>query len=401
MSLSPEQQLPSPTTPNRQRRLGLRVSGPGTLLASVALSTLATLSANAPGEPAFPRNPHIGMHKVIPGVEGIQYPGVGFQHTTTQEVENFYKCPDQIVYGQGTDHEVVVVTTEPMKFARGFDSDLAAGENLDNDAALTRVVDSIRAQLSLGHTIDGIEIHGFASGEDESGGFADGLGKPSLKNAALAEARAKAGADKLLPQLNREFGPAVANKIVVTGGTEIDDPLLNQAIFALAASKGMSPHMLMETGKFDSSKLTKSDLDVLQGLADDRYIAFTIRSSYPVLREEYVIEGGQCVTKTIEEKHTKLVIMLLPIPMIRRNTNDPVPQITTKPGPRKTNGPVVERRGSTGFIPKSQSHVVAAGYHQKQPGRLNDGGNHGSRGQRNPHPVRSRDFPKSSAGKRR
>lgn len=382
----------NPSTINRPGvetgdRIGLSLKGSrvGTVVASLALSAAATLAANTEHDGEhFPSGVQVGLHDVLPGSGDVMLPGIGLDIHTTHTHEVASDCPDRITNVPGTDYEVVVVTTEPMKFAREFDRDPAARENRDNDAALGQVMDYLRTKIAAGEDIRGIQIHGFASDEDEAGGYYDGLGSPSQKNVDLATVRAEAGKGKLMPLIMKEFGPSVANLVTVTGGTEIQDTALNQAIIGLAQLKGMSPHALMERYKFDPQSLTVNDRKVLEGLDNDRYIAITVTTALPVTRQYVEVVEGKCVTRTVEEGHDKVVLILVPViwPVLRIAPKlGPVaaPEAPKRP-PLWPQGDPVYRSGLK-ELPGHRTAVIR----QKQPGQHNNGGNNGSRGQRHSH----------------
>ncbi|PID98690.1 hypothetical protein CSA80_05205 [Candidatus Saccharibacteria bacterium] len=392
----------SPETPQAQAPQEARSSHDGhkqlwtTVLASLVLSTSATYSANNEhGDEHFggpDSGVGVGIHDILPGDTNFLLPGVGADIHRTETKETVRSTPPVVVYGPDTTYETHVVTTEPMAFARQFAADPYARESLDGDAALGTVVEYIRDCIADGKKIKGISVHGYASAEDESGGYDDGLNTPSQQNVALAQERAQAGFDKLLPMLKQTFGDEVANKLRVTGGTEIQDPELNQAIFALAQSRNISPHELMEQYKFNPNSLTDQEREVLQGLDEDRYTAFTIETSETESVPYYELKGEEWVEKSKETTHGKFVLILVPAGLLLPSGtsgargNNSAPVVPTPVVPRRTSPPWPQdnsiQRGSK--VKESPGHAHRA-RHQKQPGQHNNGGNNGTRGQGGPH----------------
>ena len=425
---------PAGDTSQEAGRFGLFKKAAAASIAGTALfSTLGTIQANSPEDRGPQRvlvhsaNPNvpgtstsstIGTHDVLSG--GPSLPGIRVDAVTISS----YEQQEDGTWLEVTKSHVETIQDidkiQKMIWARLFDEDPAARETADAAGEVDAAVDAVQELLAQGWTIDAIKFHGFASDEDDTtwqtGQPGAGLGVDSEKNVSLAEERADAVYDLFAEKLAAE-GVMDTLPMEITGGTESRDEALNDAIAALAERRGESVQDVIvawNRGQHDS--FTDAELDVLNQLKDHRYVSITVEAHRTVTETTMVYKEGEWVEVTSKKDEGSLVLIPGIIPVIpgRRKSKsgssepDPSPDVLPVPQPSpdvppapqpspdvpSAPDPVVPWVPSKRRIPPRTIGDELPGHNtqwsvlHKQPGKLNNGGNRGSRGQREPNTGR-------------
>lgn len=376
-----------------------------TTTAALLLSVSATVAANSgehspSSDPEFSYSEQIngctstvqedfGLHDVIPGEGDLPLPGARFDVILQNPVTPIELDGDGIpVTSEIQQHETILDELQLMEWARLFDKDPAVVHTLDRELGIKDTVAQIEQLIADGWMIESIKLHGHASDEDDTawknGGTNPGFGVYSKKNVKLAVKRAKAVEELLEARLAKsKIASQQTGSVVVTGGTELDDPVLAAEITDLAAKRGSTAQDIVVRYNRDRDSFSGSDLEVLDGLRDDRYVSIEIDvSRLETVTTHHTDESGNVTESKETKKHVSIVLIPIIIPFIKKRR--------IVPGVKRLGSPMYP--GKT-IIPNDRSDRTAQGRTvepwrpHKQPGQLNDGRNSGTRGQSGAYPT--------------
>lgn len=320
----------------KERRIGVakKASAIVSLLLSAGGTTMANLSNETGPAATFvssespatsgPRTETIiGLHDVAPEV-----PLPGVRVNILDDFESTTKTSGRFVEEEVTSVERVATENraQRMVWARLFDKDPDARKTADTAGEITATVDVVKDLIDQGYTIDDIRIHGYASDEDDTtwqtGRPGAGLNVDSPKNVKLAEERADA-VHKLFGEMSAQEINGVSLPVRVTGGAEKRDEVLNETLFQLADSRGESVQaMIVKWNRGQHGSFTDAELDVLNGLAEHRYVSIEVDASKTVTETHHVWREGEWVTVTEEHQEAAVVIIPVIIPFVRRKKGE-------------------------------------------------------------------------------
>ncbi len=307
------------TAPDWRKRLPLRsIGATASLLGTVLMSAGATMEANSPRDRGLTPEvatttvvdttnaevtAGVGAADVLPGDGAIPLPAARLDAAQTHDVlqdgdGQWVSSPDLLTREQ---------KIQDMEWARLFSQDPRVGETLDQGKqieATARMIEQLRA---AGYNIDEIILHGYASDEDDTttttGVPGAGLGVDSDKNVKLAEKRAAVVGELLSDRLDQNL----RNKLTVTGGTEVRDDALNQAIEQLAQQRGDSVQTVVTEYNEGTGSFSSAERAVLDQLAAGRYVSIEVKAHKPGMVWR---EGG---LRPAEEKGESISLVLVPI----------------------------------------------------------------------------------------
>lgn len=341
-------------------------------VASVALSLGATIGANSKYDEgpaaAFvssvslatsgPRTETItGLHNVVPEV-----PLPGVRVNILDDAQATEWTPGIFVEEEvsGVERVATENRAQYMVWARLFNQDPDARKTADAAGEIRATVDAVEDLIDQGYTINDIRIHGYASDEDDTtwqtGRPGAGLNVDSPKNVKLAEERADA-VHELFGEISAQEINGASLPVRVTGGTEKRDKVLNETLFQLADSRGESVQdMIVKWNRGQHNSFTDAELDVLNGLAEHRYVSIEVDASKTVTETHHVWREGEWVTVTEEHQEAAVVIIPVIIPFVRRKKgeqeDDSTPEADTPASSSQPDG------GNSVSTPKLQSDRI-------------------------------------------
>lgn len=323
----------------------------------VGASVLGTVTANmadseVPSDPEFTQTMHIGEHAltaqgsvgmqdILPGQGGLSLPGARLDVLHVASATELVGRGRETLYVAEAQQDEIELKAQLMKWAVLFDADPAARETLDAELGIGKATEAVKKLLADGWTVDDIVLHGFASDEDDTawnnGGENPGFGIDSVKNVRLAKKRARAVAGLLRAKLSKKIDPSIANLVHVDGGTEVQDDDLAKAITDLAADHHMTAQELVVQYNRDRNAFSADDLQILDGLRDDRYVQIKITVSRDIVKTVHVFEEGEWQEKEETSKEVSLVFVPILIPIVRRKSKEvtPGPLPPRPPQPRE------------------------------------------------------------------
>lgn len=351
------------------------------LASSALLSAAATVAANLPGDrgtdpvlaqttfssPSHYATLGIGGQDIFPGVPSFNLPGARVDVTH----ESDPKTPARTVTSIVTYKDKI-----SMEWARLIEQDPKAGEVQSGDDSFRRIAAAVRMYQSMGIPLSdiGIELHGHSSPEDETilkpGCTNTGFGNRSQRNDNLAKMRPEKASPQLAAYLTPEFGPSIANQIVVTGGDEVENPKQQAMMEHVARSRGMCPRDLVLGYNAGKIKLAPHELKVMkEGLDDNRRVDVLIRA----IRTE-VLPGEDTPPRQVGA--LVLILFGVPIPKVRSAIRT-IPAMPPKQPP--TAGRTLPQ---TAHKMRPRPGYQKAPKPIKQPNVVNDGGNYARRSKR-------------------
>lgn len=278
-----------------------------------------------------------------------------------------------------TDQVTETIAIPHMEWARAFDDDPQARKMSDGGKTVTNVADQINKLREAGWDIEVVEVQGGASDEDNSLTNA-GLGVPNQKNVDLANVRGETTKEMLEKALG---GTDVEVKLLP--GVEVEDPELNEEIFSLAKQRGMTTlDFVQNFNRGNTSSYSPKEMATLQKLAEQRGSTITFDATKSETIEFNTYRKGEAREVADKTNVGLATIITAPILTFRRQRR-PTTLPEMVPGmapPEKESSQPKHRQIPPREIGKARKGYSAIHGHHKQPGKLNNGGNHGSRGQR-------------------
>jgi hypothetical protein len=372
-----------PSSDGHHFRISPKATAIASAIATVGLSTMGTINANVnPPSPDHTAGFELGMQDVVAGVElpgaaltfsspGSNITGVvrikeGSAGTVTTEtipgtpaVTTTHTKTTPGTPG-GVDFDIPEVATiarslfettnqtdipkVTMEWARKFSADSKVGETINPDAIVNAAADILALQKP-GTVIVSGDCHGTASDEDDTKGDNPGFGVPSAKNQRLATDRGQIVTDELAAALKDQLpGVPFTNQ----PGIELVDNQLADQIFQMSADRGISASQLVKWyNRGDNKHFDPAELDILQGLRNNRYVI--------------------CTVKTVTTTEVDAVVMK-PIPgatVEKANPASVITETTTTPGtpstqithvkPGRGGNVIIEMSGS---VPGEKFHLI-------------------------------------------
>ncbi|MDO4712939.1 MAG: hypothetical protein Q4B05_03485 [Candidatus Saccharibacteria bacterium] len=288
-----------------------------------------------------------------------------------------------------------------MRWAELFKDDPDASETTDGAAQVGRVADGIVQLLEGGATITEVTLHGVASDEDDrtwnGGPDGAGLDADDSKNKQLARHRAEVVTEMLQEALAGRLGKAKAGelKLEVTEGEERRNKELNETIRQIAKDNGETVQgLIVRWNRGDTNGLTAQQLAVLDALKEHRCVEIQVKAIQTKEVPVMVWQDGE-FRETTQQKneHTLVIVPIIipPLPMRLggdRRQNRLLTALMGAPSVGESAGRQGGARPPRTIGHELPKHGSVAHVH-KQPGRWNNGGNRGTRGQRNIHPARA------------
>jgi hypothetical protein len=270
------------------------------------------------------------------------------------------------------------VAIDPIyeKWARQFSEDSEAGKTV-REGVVQDAINSIVSMQNDHTRVVQVVCEGTASDEDNysdthPGTTNPGFGIPSPENVLLATKRGATVVDQIAGPLTKALGNIpVINKI----GREVVNPTLADQITWIAGAKGINPvDLVKQFNRGDYSNLTSQDLVYFQGLRDDRFVqcwvtlevretAITVipgKPGIPIQRPEPLPQGQPVsinhteiripstheiigeVDDTNTDKKLRVILVLIPVPVIRRKKllGSIEPENVTEPPDDETLAPI-------------------------------------------------------------
>ena len=305
---------PSPASANRSGRKRLELDGKKTM--AIALAGTAALSAVATaregdltGFAQAAKNVLTGTPNKIDVDANRTDTHFGVTDPLSLKVNLSEAGPKFIKTTK--DEQVVEINHDighaDMPWALEFSQDPEAQNTNLAEAEIQSVASQIEDYKKHGYEVKSVSVKGFASDEDNDPG--GGLGKPSPLNKELAKTRA----DAVEKELAKDMRAAdITDAIKNLGGREIIDPKLDHRIEQLAGARHMTVLELVQKYNRDRAAFSKADLEILDGLADDRFVKVVA-----VLEKDELVEVP-IVSASSQEKHGSVIIVPFLIPIFRR-----------------------------------------------------------------------------------
>jgi hypothetical protein len=391
------------TAGRRRSGIAMGTTAVASALATLGASALGTIAANKE-DPLAPRgkagiefNVGAGYQDILPGDAEFRLPGVHLDVIFTKEEMREISSPGQPggAYIKLVRDNKDVLMEYAEKYAQSPESEELNGPD-DNIQETLKVVQGL---ISNGYMVQ-VGLEGLASDENIStmpaGSHNPGFGIPEPKNVELAEKRGNVIYD-LLMESAKDQGIDLSNVQFTISGREVEDSDLAQRIEEIAQRRNLSALALVRAYNDDDPNLglTRNELNVLSGL--DKYRAVEISViGCKIVKTPGVAPGRH---EVIERDSKQVTVVFIPvlIPIFRRKSgtdnseagiDEPPQVIGCPPPPQPGSRRRTEQRRGKGKLGKpmrGQSMPNDVIQRRIQPGRLNDGGNRGSRGQRNPH----------------
>lgn len=303
-------------------------------------------------------------------------------HTGKQAVTNGIELPgfrvDVVAPDQDTGVDLVqvdyatLVGEQPYTWAPERHDDPSAETPLNGGKDIEQFARSLQGYINNGYVPESISIVGHASDEDpsENPSGRAGLDIKDAGNELLAQMRADAAKEQLINRLSQFMSDEEIDKIdIKTSGHEVQDPVINQLIRDFATRRGMTEAEWVMG--FNEGTIADAEPDEV---ATFRTFSITHRTTDFIAEVEKVtvtdeLEDGQLITMV-------LVPGVIPIPYVYRN-KQPIPAA------KKRKIRIDKGRTIPENVGEPHPGYQKVQLRRKQPGNINNGGRHGSRGQRN------------------
>ena len=281
----------------------------------------------------------VGTSDVVPGEGELSLPSVSLDVSVAEAASRLVGGGTEKDLEGVTETDVKTVDVNEMEYARRFDLDPNATV-ASTEVGVDGAVDIIRDKLADGWKLNGVEIYGTASDEDDTlseDGVTEssdaGLDVPAPtrpgeirnNNELLADVRGETGSQLFQEKVLASLGIDVSQITDILPGQEIINHELNDKIRALANNYQVKPLELLDAfnsiGAKDLEARLKADtgaMDTLNVLKEHRAFIISMEFEKTVLKPIPVFREGKWVTEIQERKvmHVELVPVFFPLFLI-------------------------------------------------------------------------------------
>ena len=382
----------------------------GSAISSVVASGFATVAANLPSDQGVePRyelasinnrvlnrdyntEVSVGGIDLSPGEDIFRLPGLRIDEYSVETTKTgsfeFKEINSISIETEKRELPDVVVS---MEWARLFAADPEASRIPDGGKIqIDSIVRSVDEFIKAGYIVDSLDFQGHASDEDDTthltGRPGAGLNVDNPKNVELANKRADTVVEEVLDALAKVNLDTQVGQLNILEGIEVRDTELNEAIFRLSEDRRESTNDVIMSWNRGYGNFTEAELDVIDGLADDRYVSVVAnlrKEEISKTIDEIWVEGPDKISKTSTGGSIALVpILIPPLPGLggRRRKFLPIPVAPIEPPKYSVDTPIYHGQYTqNGYVSPTHKQPTA---HRKQPSQWNNGSNSGPRGQR-------------------